>query len=91
MVRTAQAFQGSTVLANDRQYLVTLGRAKRFRRALVTPDKTGLHTKSANATRAGLRSQLADLEAEIAEYRARRKGSVMVPARQDAGRGGQRQ
>jgi hypothetical protein len=68
------------VLANDHQYLVTLGLIKRFERALAAPNREGLQSRAADATRAGLRSQLDDLGAEIAEYRARRKGNVKTTA-----------
>jgi DNA-binding Xre family transcriptional regulator len=64
------------VITNERQYLVTQTQAERFRQALAAPDKKGLHPKAAKAMREGLRSQLDDLEAEIAEYEALRKGGV---------------
>ncbi len=62
------------MISNQRQYLVSQSQAERFRQALATPDATGLHPKAANAMRAGLRSQLDDLEAELVDYDALRDG-----------------
>lgn len=64
------------MISNQRQYLVTQSQAERFRQALAAPDTTGLHPKAAKAMRAGVRSQLDDLEAELAEYDALRDGRV---------------
>jgi hypothetical protein len=60
------------VLTNERQYLVTQSQAERLRRALASFDQKGTHAKAAKAIREGLQSQLGDLEAELAEYEARR-------------------
>lgn len=64
------------MITNQRQYLVSQGQAERFRRALAAPDAQGLHPKAAKAMRAGLRSQLDDIETELAEYDALRQGHV---------------
>jgi HTH-type transcriptional regulator/antitoxin HigA len=64
------------VITNQRQYLNTQAQAERFRQALASPDTQGLHPKAAQAMRAGLRSQLDDLETELAEYDALRQGRV---------------
>jgi len=64
------------MITNQRQYLNTQAQAERFRQALAAPDKPGLHPKAVKAMRDGLRSQLADLEAELAEYEALRDGRV---------------
>ena len=55
------------MITNQRQYLSTQAQATRFREALAAPER-GLHPKAAKAMRDGLRSQLDDLEAELAEY-----------------------
>lgn len=62
------------MITNQRQYLNTQAQAKRFLEALAAPDVEGLHPKAAKAMRDGLRSQLDDLEAELAEYDALRRG-----------------
>lgn len=64
------------MITNQRQYLVALGQAERFREALSAPDAQGLHPKAVQAMRAGLRSQLDDIEDELAEYDALRAGQV---------------
>lgn len=64
------------MITNQRQYLNTQAQAERFRQALAAPDAEGLHQKAAKAMRDGLRSQLEDLEAELAEYDALREGRV---------------
>jgi len=64
------------MMTNQRQYLNTQAQAERFRQALLAPDAPGLHPKAAEAMRAGLRSQLADLEDELAEYDALRQGQT---------------
>lgn len=64
------------MITNQRQYLNTQAQAERFRQALAAPDKPSLHPKAAKAMRDGLRSQLADLEAELAEYEALRDGRI---------------
>lgn len=64
------------MITNQRQYLVAQSQAQRFRHALVAPDAKGLHPKAVKAMRAGLRSQLDDIEAEMAEYDALSQGQV---------------
>lgn len=64
------------MITNQRQYLVTQSQAERFRQALTAPAAPSLHPKAAKAMRAGLRSQLDDLETELAEYDALREGKV---------------
>jgi DNA-binding Xre family transcriptional regulator len=64
------------MIANQRQYLVAQSQAKRFRQALAAPDAQGLHPKAVKAMRAGLCSQLEDLEVELAEYDALSGGHV---------------
>lgn len=64
------------MITNQRQYLVAQSQAERFREALATPDAQGLHPKAAKAMRAGLRSQLDDIEVELAEYDALREGRI---------------
>jgi HTH-type transcriptional regulator/antitoxin HigA len=64
------------MITNQRQYLHTQAQAGRFRSALAAPDAEGLHPKAAKAMREGLRSQLEDLEAELAEYDALRQKKI---------------
>ena len=64
------------MITNQRQYLVAQSQAERFRQALAAPDAQGLHPKAARAMRAGLRSQLDDIEAELVEYDALSQGQV---------------
>lgn len=64
------------MITNQRQYLIAQSQAERFRLALTTPDAQGLHPKAAKAMRAGLRSQLDDLDAELTEYDALRLGRI---------------
>jgi hypothetical protein len=67
------------MITNHRQYLNTQAQSERFRQALAAPDTEGLHPKAVKAMRDGLRSQLEDLEAELAEYGALRQGQVATP------------
>jgi HTH-type transcriptional regulator/antitoxin HigA len=64
------------VITNQRQYLIAQRQAERFRQALTAPDRQGLHPKAVKAMRAGLRSQLDDIEAELIEYDALSGGQV---------------
>lgn len=64
------------MITNERQYLITQGQAQRFRDALSAPQARSPHPKAAKAMRDGLRSQLDDLEAELAEYDTLRSGEV---------------
>ncbi|MBI3714823.1 MAG: helix-turn-helix transcriptional regulator [Betaproteobacteria bacterium] len=56
------------MITNQRQYRITQHQAERFRQALAAPEAQGLHPKAVKAMKDGLRSQLDDLEAELAEY-----------------------
>ena len=64
------------MITNERQHRITQSEAERFRQALAAPDAQGLHPKAVKAMRAGLRSQLDDLESELAEYEALRQGQI---------------
>jgi HTH-type transcriptional regulator / antitoxin HigA len=64
------------MITNHRQYLNAQTQAERLLQALVAPESAGLDPKGAAAMRDGLRSQLEDLEAELAEYDALRQGQV---------------
>ncbi len=67
------------MIANQRQYAVAQTQAGRFRQALAVPDAggaRGVHPKAAKAMRARLRSQLDDLESELAEYDVLSAGKV---------------
>ena len=64
------------MITNQRQYLVAQSQAVRFRQGLAAPDAQGLHPKAAKVMRAGLRSQLDDMEAELAEYDALSQGHI---------------
>lgn len=62
------------MITNQRQYLNTRAQVERFRAALTAPDASDVHPKAAAAMRAGIQSQLEDLEAELLEYEALRDG-----------------
>src|SRR6266705_1240193 len=66
------------MITNERQYAITKAQAERFKEALNRPDRQGnkLHPKVQKAMREGLRSQLQDLETEIAEFEKLRDGKV---------------
>ncbi len=64
------------MISNQRQYVVAQAQAGRFRQALSAPDAQGLHPKALKAMRAGLRSQLDDIEAELAGYDALSQGGL---------------
>lgn len=64
------------MITNQRQYVNTQAQAERFRQALAAPVADGQHPKAVKAMREGLRSQLEDLEAELAEYDALRRGEL---------------
>ncbi len=66
------------MITNQRQYTNTQAMAERFRRALAAPDPDGLHPKALKAMRDGLRSQLHDLEIELAEFEALQNGTVSM-------------
>jgi hypothetical protein len=56
------------MIMNRHEYLYTQVQAERIRQALAAPDAIGLHPKAVKGMRDGLRSQLDDLEFELAEY-----------------------
>jgi len=64
------------MITNQRQYLNTQAQAERFRQALAAPEPAGMHPRALKAMRDGLRSQLGDLETELAEYDALRNGRI---------------
>ena len=65
------------MIINERQYLITQAQAVKFRDALAAEPAAGLHPKALKAMRDGARSQLAELEEQLAEYDALRAGKVV--------------
>lgn len=65
------------MITNERQYLITQAQAAKFREALAATPAEGLHPKALKAMRDGARSQLAELEEQLAEYDALRAGKVV--------------
>ena len=65
------------MITNERQYLITQAQAAKFREALAAELAEGLHPKALKAMRDGARSQLAELEEQLAEYDALRTGKVV--------------
>jgi ribosome-binding protein aMBF1 (putative translation factor) len=65
------------MITNERQYLITQAQAEKFREALTSIPAKGLHPKALKAMREGAQSQLAELEAQLAEYNALRAGKVV--------------
>jgi DNA-binding Xre family transcriptional regulator len=65
------------MITNERQYLITQAQAAKFREALAAAPAEGLHPKAQKAMRDGMRSQLAELEEQLAEYDALRTGKVV--------------
>ena len=64
------------MIINERQYKVTLDAAERFRKAIsdFTIERAAQHNVSPrmlHIQREGMKSQLADLEAELREYETR--------------------
>ena len=66
------------MIENDQQYRITLQQACRFRAAIIefdaradaqTAARLNIDPRLLQAERDGMESQLADLEAEIAQYR----------------------
>lgn len=64
------------MITNERQYQITRAQAEKFRRALDAKPAEGLHPKALKAMRDGARSQLAELEEQLAEYEALRAGTL---------------
>jgi transcriptional regulator with XRE-family HTH domain/Zn-dependent peptidase ImmA (M78 family) len=61
------------MITNERQYKITRSEADRFRRAIGElasdqPARAGIHPRLLQAEREAMESQLADLQAELAEY-----------------------
>jgi DNA-binding Xre family transcriptional regulator len=65
------------MITNERQYLITQAQAAKFREALADVPAEGLHPKALKAVRDGARSQLAELEEQLAEYDGLRTGKVV--------------
>jgi hypothetical protein len=78
------------VIKNERQYRITRAWAKKFRASLEeltgTPRARGIHPRLWEAQKAGLQSQLTDLEAELYEYESlkSRAPSILHLDRSDA-------
>ena len=65
------------MIKNEREYRITKAQAHKFRRALTAFDAendTSLHPRLREAQGDALRSQLADLEAELDQYESLRSG-----------------
>ncbi|WP_315744481.1 helix-turn-helix domain-containing protein [Bradyrhizobium sp. SZCCHNR1075] len=60
------------MITNERQYKITRSEADRFRKAIIEmtkgPSRTDVHPRLLQAEREAMESQLADLQAELAEY-----------------------
>lgn len=72
------------MIKNERQYRITKAQADRFKEALrqfteVEDGGQGIHPKLRKAQEDAMRSQLADLEAELEAYEALRSGQRKVP------------
>ena len=65
------------MITNDRQYEITQLQAEKFRKALAATPGESLHPKALKAMRDGAQSQLAELEEQLAEYKALRTGTVV--------------
>jgi len=70
------------VIKNEREYRITKAQAARFRATLnelaATPRPKKVHPKLWAAQKAGLKSQLQDLEAELHEYEKLKTGGVKI-------------
>ena len=66
------------MITNERQYAITKAQAERFKESLAKADAPDqeLHPKVRKAMQEGLRSQLQDLENEIAEFEKLRDGKI---------------
>jgi hypothetical protein len=66
------------VIKNERQHRITRAHAEKFRATLnelaATPRPKNVHPKLWEAQKAGLKSQLQDLEAELQEYETLKTG-----------------
>jgi hypothetical protein len=70
------------VIKNERQHRITKANAETFRATLkelaATPRPKNVHPKLLEAQKAGLKSQLQDLEAELQEYKTLKTGGPKV-------------
>ena len=66
------------MITNERQYAISRAQAERFRLTLEAPPASDVHPRAAKAMHDGIRSQLEDLEQEIADYEALRAGNVTM-------------
>ncbi len=64
------------MITNERQYAITKAQAAKFREALDAEPPKGLHPKALKAMRDGTKSQLDELEDQLAEYEALRSGKL---------------
>src|SRR5271154_4231966 len=73
---------GRVVIKNERQYRITKAHAEKFRATLnelaATPRPKNVHPKLWEAQKAGLKSQLQDLEAELQEYETLKTGGPKI-------------
>jgi DNA-binding transcriptional regulator YiaG len=70
------------VIKNERQYRITKAQAEKFRATLdelaAMPRPKNVHPKLWEAQKAGLKSQLQDLEAELQEYETLKTGGRKI-------------
>jgi DNA-binding XRE family transcriptional regulator len=70
------------VIKNERQHRITRAHAEKFRATLnelaATPRPKNVHPKLWEAQKAGLKSQLQDLEAELQEYETLKTGGPRI-------------
>ena len=70
------------MIKNERQHRITRAHAEKFRATLnelaATPRPKNVHPKLWEAQKAGLKSQLQDLEAELQEYETLKTGGPKV-------------
>lgn len=70
------------MITNERQYKITRSEADRFRKAIGDlakgPARTDVHPRLLQAEREAMESQLADLQAEIAEYDCLKSADLSV-------------
>lgn len=66
------------MIKNERQYLITKSQAKKFKEAIAAFDEkaSDAHPLLVKAQREALESQLAELEAQLAEYNRLRSGKL---------------
>ena len=75
------------MITNERQYLITQAKAAKFRELLAAAPAEGLHPKAQKAMRDGARSQLSELEEQLAEYEALCAGSADTKSASNCRRG----